>query len=120
MPVLFDRGGRLVPENSGYEKTGVVDKLERKMGVMALEDTIERLRDELTVTAAMTERNAARIKEHQEWLEANERAAAMHREWLQQHEAAMQAHETAMRNVEAKLDRIADLLLKGRGGNGAQ
>lgn len=87
---------------------------------MALEETIERLRDELTVTAAMTERNAARIKEHAEWIEANERAVARHREWLQQHEVAMQAHETAMRNLETKLDRIADLILKGRGGNGAQ
>jgi hypothetical protein len=80
---------------------------------MALEDTIQRLRDELTVTAAMTERNAARIKEHAEWLAANERATAAHREWLQQHEAAMQSLTT-------KLDRIADLILKGHGGNGAQ
>jgi hypothetical protein len=78
---------------------------------MNFEETIQQLKDAMTVTAAMALRQENRLSEHQEWIVANERATAQHREWLQQHEAAMHA-------LDEKLDRIADLITKGHGGNG--
>jgi hypothetical protein len=49
---------------------------------MTLEENIQRLRDSLTVTSAQTLRHETRLKEHQEWLEANELAeASTARKW---------------------------------------
>jgi len=66
---------------------------------MTLEESVQQLREALTVTPAMALQQEERIREHQEWLAANERATAQHREWLQQHEAAMQS-------ITEKLDRL--------------
>ena len=78
---------------------------------MLFRSTIKELRDALTVTSVATARHETRLKDHQEWLEANERAYARHREVLAQHEAMMIS-------IDQKLDRLTDLVLKGRGGNG--
>ncbi|HZT29738.1 MAG TPA: hypothetical protein VFA33_07645 [Bryobacteraceae bacterium] len=78
---------------------------------MTLEEMIRDLRESLTVTTAVTLRNEQRLQEHLEWIAANEQATARHREWLQQHEAAMQS-------ITEKLDRLEDLILRGRGSNG--
>jgi len=85
---------------------------------MNFEETIQQLKDAMAVTAAMALRQEGRLHEHQEWIEANERALARHREWLERHETAMEAHDRAMARLDEKLDRIADLIMKGRGGNG--
>ena len=69
------------------------------------------LGDGLTVTNGMVDRYSYTLQEHEQWLRDHTRAIAKHREWLEQHEAAM--HE-----LDRKLDRIADLILKGRGSNG--
>jgi hypothetical protein len=78
---------------------------------MTLDENVQKLHDALVVTTAMTSRHEGRLKEHQEWLEAEEQAIARHREWLQQHAAAMQS-------ITEKLDRLEDLILRSRGGNG--
>ena len=76
-----------------------------------LEQILKQLQEAAAVTAAVQERHARMLVDHEEWLESDTRAIAQHREWLQQHEAAMHG-------LDAKLDRIADLILKGYGGNG--
>jgi len=89
------------------------------------EEAIQQLKDAMTVTASMALRQESRVKEHQEWIIANEAAVARHREWLNDHERRIKAHgewleehEAAMRELDRKLDRLADLILKGRSGNG--
>jgi len=69
------------------------------------------LGDGLTVTNGMVDRHSYSLQEHEQWLRDHTRAIAKHREWLEEHEAAM--HE-----LDRKLNRIADLILKGRGSNG--
>ena len=78
---------------------------------MTLEENVQQIRDALVVTTAMVLRHEQRLQQHQEWLEAEERSIARHREWLDQ-------HDFAMRSITEKLDRLEDLLLRGRGGNG--
>ncbi len=73
---------------------------------MDLEENIRKLREALAVNSAMTLKHEARLREHQEWLEANEHAWAKWREIAAQH-AAM------MIQLDQKLDRIADLILGG-------
>ena len=77
----------------------------------SMEEILKQLQEAAAVTAAVQERHARILVDHEEWLEAETRAIAQHREWLQQHEAAMHA-------LDAKLNRIADLILKGYGANG--
>jgi post-segregation antitoxin (ccd killing protein) len=76
-----------------------------------LEENVRKMREALTVTSAMALRNETRAKEHQEWLEEQQAAIARHQAWLEEHEAVM-------RRVDDKLERIADLILRGRGENG--
>jgi hypothetical protein len=85
---------------------------------MNFEETIQQLKDAMTVTAAMALRQENRLDEHREWIEANERALARHREWLETHKEAVEAHDRAIARLDEKLDRIADLIMKGHGGNG--
>jgi hypothetical protein len=77
-----------------------------------LEDTVKKLADSLLVTASAGLRHEDRLKEHDEWLRQNERATALHRERLAEHDAMMLA-------LDRKLDRLADLILKGATGNGS-
>ena len=74
---------------------------------MGFEEAIQQLKDAMTVTAGMALRRESRLKEQQERLDADERSIQRHREWLQEHEAAM-------RELDRKLDRLADLLLRGQ------
>ena len=78
---------------------------------VTLEEAVKQIQDALVVYSAMTLKHEERLKEHQAWLEANERALAQHREFLLGHAAIMEA-------VDRKLDRIAELILHGQGGNG--
>ena len=77
-----------------------------------LEELIEQMREANRVAFAMALRHEDRIKEHDEWLRENELALARHREFLAQHEAMLVA-------LDAKLNAIADLILKGHTGNGS-
>ncbi len=45
-------------------------------------------------------------------------ATDTHTRWLVEHEQRMAEHEQRMAELDRKLDRIADLILQGRGGNG--
>jgi len=63
------------------------------------------------VTNSMVDRYSYTLQDHEQWLRDHTRSIARHREWLEEHEAAM--HE-----LDRKLNRIADLILKGRGSNG--
>jgi len=76
------------------------------------------LGDGLTVTNGMVDRHSYSLQEHEQWLRDHTRAIAKHREWIEQHEAFMQEHEATMRRVERNLDRLAELIFKGRGSNG--
>jgi hypothetical protein len=76
------------------------------------------LGDGLTVTNGMVDRYSYTLQEHEQWLRDHTRAIAKHREWIEQHDAFMQEHEAMSRELDRKLDRIADLILKGRGSNG--
>jgi hypothetical protein len=82
------------------------------------EEAIQQLKDAMTVTASMALRQESRLKEHQEWIIANEAAVARHRERLKAHAEWLEEHQAAMRELDRKLDRLADLILKGRSGNG--
>lgn len=77
----------------------------------SMDGILKRLQETAAVTAAIEDRHARMIVDHENWLEGQIIAIARHREWIQQHEAAM--HQ-----VDAKLDCLADLILKGPGGNG--
>lgn len=63
------------------------------------------------VTNGIVDRHGYSLHEHEQWVQDHTRAIAQHREWLQQHEAIM--HE-----VDRNLDRLAELILRGRGSNG--
>lgn len=89
---------------------------------MNLEQIVEKLRDAQTVTAAQTLRHETRLKEHQEWLEANELANAKHREkmaelddYITRIAAAQLVNEEKMAQLEELMKRFLE-----RGGNGAQ
>jgi hypothetical protein len=76
------------------------------------------LQDGMIVTNGMVDRHSYTLQEHEQWLRDHTRAMAQHRDWIQQHEAAMHEHEAMMHELDRKLDRIAELILKGRGSNG--
>ncbi len=77
----------------------------------SMEEILKQLQEAAAVTAGIQERHAHMLVDHEKWLEEHTRAIAKHREFLAEHAAMMQ-------NIDAKLDRLADLILKGRGGNG--
>ena len=83
-----------------------------------LEKNIRALQEAMTVTSAMQLRQESQLKQHQVWLEEEQHAIARHRIWLEEHEATMREHEAAMRRVDDQLEKIAELILRGRGGNG--
>ncbi len=83
-----------------------------------IEGILKQALETLAVTNAIQDRHARMLVDHEKWMEENTLALARHREWLEQHEAAMHEHQTSMRELDAKLDRLAELILKGRGGNG--
>lgn len=94
---------------------------------MTLEENIQQLRDALTVTSAQTLRHETRLKDHEQWLEEHEARAKAHQDWLVDHERAWERHELAiaafderMAQLQDKIDKIADLILRGKGGNGDQ
>jgi predicted transcriptional regulator len=76
-----------------------------------MQAVLRQLQEAAAVTAGIQDRHARMLVDHEEWLAGNTQALAQHREWLQQHEAAMH-------RLDEKLDRLADLILRGRGGNG--
>ena len=76
-----------------------------------LEELIQQMQEANRVAFAMTLRHEERIKEHDQWLRENELALARRREFLLQHEGMLAA-------LDAKLNAIADLILRGRSGNG--
>jgi hypothetical protein len=67
---------------------------------------VQEMREALEVDAAMILRHEDRIKEHQEWLRENE--------------VAMARIEELLARTGANLDRLADLILRGRPTNGNQ
>jgi len=48
----------------------------------------------------------------------HERMLEEHREWLVSHALVIREHDEWMRQLDGKLDSIADLILRSRGGNG--
>jgi len=76
-----------------------------------LKTVIEQLREASVVTSRMVLRREERIKEHEEWLRQMELTAARHREFVVYSEGFMM-------RLDQKLDRLADLILKGRTTNG--
>ncbi|HYW42884.1 MAG TPA: hypothetical protein VE959_08510 [Bryobacteraceae bacterium] len=100
------------------------EQLEKRISQM--DQLMMRIEDGLVVTNAIVDRHAGMVVDHDQWLADSTRAWVRHQEWLQQHEAALQEHESwrrqheaAMQALDQKIDRIADLILKGRGGNGS-
>ena len=83
---------------------------------MTLEEIVQQLRDAQTVTAAQTLRHEARLKEHQQWLEANELAYAKHRDAIAEFDEKMTQLAAAQLVTEEKLNGLIDALR--RGGNG--
>jgi hypothetical protein len=74
---------------------------------------VQEMRDAMTVDFGIKRRHEDRIKEHEEWLRQMAVAEARHSELIQQHEAMMV-------RIDEKLERIADLILRGRSTNGNQ
>jgi hypothetical protein len=69
--------------------------------------------------------SARRLKDHREWLEdltrvatEHEQRMADHARWMERHELTMQAIDERLGQITVKLDRIAELILKGRSSNG--
>ena len=99
---------------------------------MTLEETIQQLRDSLTVTAAQTLRHETRLKEHQQWAEEMELAFARMAARDEIHSAMMAELDEKMTQVAAAQllneEGLADLkntvksFIEGlrRGGNGHQ
>src|SRR5437763_1684167 len=52
---------------------------------MTFEEAIKQIKAAMSVTAAMSLRQQARLQQHQEWILANEAAAAEHRELMRKH-----------------------------------
>jgi hypothetical protein len=67
---------------------------------------VNRMKEALAVDAAMMLRHEDRIKEHQKWLE--------------EHEITMARIEASQARTEANLERLAELILRGRPTNGNQ
>lgn len=72
---------------------------------------VKELEEANLVTSASVRRHEDRIQEHQKWLEDNELAYARHRIMLAEHAALMVS-------IDEKLERLSELILHGRGGNG--
>ena len=113
---------------------------------MSMEQVLQQLQDAAAVTAAIQERHARMIVDHDEWLVEQTKAIARHDKWLAEQQAAIARHEAwlaaneasheaaeAQRQVwraeheawraehEAAMHRIEGLLeafLRGRGSNG--
>jgi hypothetical protein len=102
---------------------------------------VQEMRDAMAVDFGIKRRHEDRIKEHEEWLqqmavtearhleltqkhekllERHEKVLARHEEFVQRHEAFIQQHEAMMAGIDEKLERIADLILRGRSTNGNQ
>jgi uncharacterized protein (DUF3084 family) len=115
-----------------------LDAMERRI-VDRMRQIETGLKDGMIVTNGMVDRHSYGLQEHEQWLRDHTRAIAQHREWLQEHDAFIQEHdafiqqheafvqeheafvrehEAAMHELDRKLDRIADLILRGRGSNG--
>ncbi len=67
---------------------------------------VQELREALEVDFAMMLRHEDRIKEHHKWLE--------------EHEITMARIEASQARTEANLERLAELILRGRSTNGNQ
>ena len=67
-------------------------------------DAIKRTEDALIVTNAMLDRQGSKVKDHQEWLDGSVQAWKRHQDWLVR--------------IDRKIEMIADLILRSRGGNG--
>jgi hypothetical protein len=80
----------------------------------ALDKLVRRLEEGFIVESAT---NDLRAKRHQEWLEHHQRVMEIHNQAMKRHELWHEEHESAMRELDKKLDRIADLM-GFRGGNG--
>jgi hypothetical protein len=99
---------------------------------MTLEETIQQLRDSLTVSAAQTLRHETRLKEHQQWLEQMELSFARTARLNEMHAEKMLEFDEKMTQVAAAQllneEGLADLkntvksFIEGlrRGGNGHQ
>lgn len=70
---------------------------------MTLEENVAQLHEALTLSTAMTLRHETRIKEHEQWIQANEQAYARHGE--------------IMAEADEKINRLIDAMRRG-GGNG--
>jgi hypothetical protein len=109
---------------------------------MSMEKVLQQLHDAAAVTAAIQERHARMIVDHDEWLVEQTKAIARHERWLAEqtqaiarHEEWLAAHEARVAQEEvwragheawrieheAAMQRIEGLLeafLRGRGSNG--
>jgi hypothetical protein len=71
------------------------------------------LQNTMTVMEALERRNADRLQDHQEWLEAlnkgwarHEAAWKRHEEWLESHERAMAEFDIGMNNLRELITRF--------------
>ena len=77
-----------------------------------MERLLKKSQDNLTVIVAIQDRHGRMLVDHQQWLEQHTQDIARHREFVEEHAAMMQA-------IDSKLDRLAELILKGQSGNGS-
>ncbi|HZT33222.1 MAG TPA: hypothetical protein VFA33_25260 [Bryobacteraceae bacterium] len=71
-----------------------------------MESAIKELQETVIVMSGIQAHQARLLKEHTQWKE--------------DHTLAMRYHDERTAELDRKLDRIADLILKGCGGNGGQ
>jgi hypothetical protein len=81
---------------------------------MGMEQVLQQLHDAAAVTAAIQERHARMIVDHDEWLVEQTKAIARHEKWFAEHEAWRVEHEAAIQRIEGLLEAF----LRGRGSNG--
>src|SRR5262245_54893103 len=79
---------------------------------------VSQLSDVITVVVGKQERYDRFLTDHREWLEGITLGYQRHEEMLVRHQGLMAEHAAMMVKIDEKLDRIADLILKGRGPNG--
>ena len=78
---------------------------------MDMQAAIKQLQETAIVMAGIHARQAVALKAHGQWLEDHTLA-------MRHHDERVAEHEERMAELDRKLDRIAELILRGRGPNG--
>src|SRR5436305_12095951 len=84
---------------------------------MDMEAVIRQLQDTMVVLAHVSERNAAGLKDHAEWLAGQQMRLKEHELWQEKHNRSMEEHDRKMAEFDDKLNgliAIVDGMIRGK------